>query len=65
MLQVELFSMQEVLLTPAIGNNKTKLSKVLGVTRNTVNKYEKDTLMLTHCVFFQGDKWVLRAGVKV
>ena len=62
MKNIECFSVQEVLLTPAIMGNKTKLAKVLGVYRSTIAIYAKDVGMNNHVVFSHDGKWVLRAG---
>ena len=62
MKNIECFSVQEVLLTPAIMGNISKLAKLLGVYRATVSFYAKDVDMKNHVVFSNNGKWVLRAG---
>lgn len=62
MREIKCFSMLEVLLTPAIEGNKTRLAALLGCNRGTVALYKKDTDMANHVVFSQDGKWVLRCG---
>ena len=62
MREFKCFSMQEVLLTPAIMGNQSKLAELLGCYRQTVALYLKDTEMSKHVVFNQDGKWVLRTG---
>ncbi len=60
MKNVNIYSVEEVLLTPFFMGNKSKLAKHFKVSRNKVSKYLKDTQMDSHCVYRHNDKWVLR-----
>ena len=63
MRQVNIYSVQEILLTPFYMGNKSRLSKDLMVSRNKLIKYSLDTDMKSHCVYREGDKWVLRTSL--
>lgn len=61
--QVNIYSVEEILLTPFYMGNKSRLSEDLGVSRNKLLKYSLDTEMKSHCVYREGDKWVLRTSL--
>ena len=60
MRQVNIYSVQEILLTPFYMGNKSRLALDLGASRNKIIKYALDVDMKEHCVYREGDKWVLR-----
>jgi len=60
MRQVNIYSVQEILLTPFYMGNKSRLAEDLGVSTTKLRKYALDDLMKSHCVYREGDRWVLR-----
>jgi len=61
--QVNIYSVQEILLTPYYRGNQSVLAKELCVSRGKLAKYLLDTDMKSHCVYREGDKWVLRTSL--
>ncbi len=60
---INIYSAEEILLTPFFMGNKSKLARALKVSRSKLAKYLLDTDMNLHCVYLHNDKWVMRTSL--
>lgn len=62
MQMVQMFTIRELLATPAIKWNQTKLAELLDVNRSTLRKYMDDTANEHHAIIFKhGKYWFLHS----
>lgn len=55
-----MYSIQEVLLTPTFGGNRTKLAKYLGINRATLSRAIKDVNCEVNCILLIDGKYSFR-----
>ena len=58
MKKVNVYTIRELLMTPAMQYNQTTLSKFLHITRATVKKFKDDTTNTRHSVLFIGGHYI-------
>ena len=60
MKKLPVYTISELLATPAIQHNQTRLAKLLHITRGSLRKYMRDTDNKFHSVLFIDGKYIFQ-----
>jgi len=64
MITVNMYTIRDLLYTPALKGNQTTLAKLLNINRTTLRKYKDDTDNARHVIFMRNDKYVFQCSPK-